>query len=51
VPYTLLVLVALFALVGQRDHMEHAALRWQVAEAAAANGTPHDHISAGLEEA
>jgi hypothetical protein len=47
--YALLLPVALFSLVAQRDYMEHAALRWQAAEQAATSGTPRDHISAGFE--
>jgi 4-amino-4-deoxy-L-arabinose transferase-like glycosyltransferase len=46
----LLVLpLALFALVAQRDYLAHAAARWQAAEQLAAEGIPHGQIDAGFE--
>jgi 4-amino-4-deoxy-L-arabinose transferase-like glycosyltransferase len=45
----LLVPIALFALLAQRDYNAHAAARWQAAEQLVAQGTPREHIDAGFE--
>jgi hypothetical protein len=39
----------LFAVLGQRDYMAHATVRWQAAEALAAHRDPRDKIDAGFE--
>jgi len=41
--------VALFAVVGQRDYMAHATVRWQAAEQLASQGVRHEQIDAGME--
>jgi 4-amino-4-deoxy-L-arabinose transferase-like glycosyltransferase len=45
----LVVPIALFAVLGQRDYMAHATVRWQAAEALAAQGIARDKIDAGFE--
>jgi len=45
----LVVPVALFAVLGQRDYMAHATVRWQAAEALVAQGVARDKIHAGFE--
>jgi hypothetical protein len=45
----LLIPIALFALVAQRDYNAHATARWQAAEQLVAQGTPREHIDAGFE--
>jgi 4-amino-4-deoxy-L-arabinose transferase-like glycosyltransferase len=45
----LAVPVALFAVLGQRDYMAHATVRWQAAEVLAAQGIARDKIDAGFE--
>jgi 4-amino-4-deoxy-L-arabinose transferase-like glycosyltransferase len=44
-----LVPIALFALLGQRDYISHAAARWQGAQSLVAQGVDPKHIKAGYE--
>ncbi|HYO48761.1 MAG TPA: glycosyltransferase family 39 protein [Chloroflexia bacterium] len=47
--WALLVPVALFAILAQRDYQAHATARWQGAEQLAAQGIPRRQIDAGYE--
>ncbi|HEX9986876.1 MAG TPA: glycosyltransferase family 39 protein [Chloroflexia bacterium] len=47
--WALLLLLALFSLVGQRDYMDHATVRWGAAESLVAQGVEPRYIEAGYE--
>jgi 4-amino-4-deoxy-L-arabinose transferase-like glycosyltransferase len=47
--WLLLLPLAIFSMVGQRDYMEHAALRWQGAESLVAQGAQYSQVDAGFE--
>jgi 4-amino-4-deoxy-L-arabinose transferase-like glycosyltransferase len=47
--WLLLVPVALFGVLAQRDYMEHSTVRWQAAEDLVAKGVQRRQISAGYE--
>jgi hypothetical protein len=49
VRWLLLIPLALFSVVGMRDHMEHSALRWQAAESLVASGARYNQVDAGFE--
>ena len=41
--------IALFSIIGQRDYMEHATVRWRAAEQIATLGVSPEQIDAGME--
>lgn len=47
--WLLVILLALFAFIAQRDYMEHASVRWQGAQRLQAQGVPLHQIAGGFE--
>jgi len=47
--WAIIVPLALFAVIGQRDYMAHATTRWQAAEQIASQGVRPEQIDAGME--
>jgi hypothetical protein len=47
--WLLLLPLALFSMVGQRDYMEHAAVRWQGAKQLVMQGAQYSQVDAGFE--
>lgn len=47
--WALIIPVALFAIIGQRDYMAHSSARWQAAEQLVLQGARHEQIDAGFE--